>query len=413
MRELNVIGLNSGTSMDGIDAALFRIGPRKGGGAAGNGSGVDLQTELVQSVLHPFEPLFQRKLQATVAAASISWQQVCLLNTALGEVFADAAMALIKSSRNRVDRVDLIGSHGQTIWHAPTPSTFWGVSTAGTLQLGEPAVIAARTGIPVVGDFRTADVAVGGEGAPLVCFADEVLFGRDHIPTGVLNIGGIANLTVLDHHGQAIMAFDTGPGNMLIDRAADVLTGKQFDEGGRAAAAGAVDSGWLAELISAPYFLRVPPKTTGRELFGIGYADKLLEEAKRRGLSTSDILATLTAFTAQSIAQNYKAFVQPHTRIQRLIVGGGGADNQFLMRLLKQYFPHDLTISRHEEHGISTKFKEALLFALLAYTTFFKIPNNVPACTGASRKVCLGKLVNIPVGATIGSGCFPGIGKRK
>jgi anhydro-N-acetylmuramic acid kinase len=410
MRALNVIGLNSGTSMDGVDAALYTIRPKKPAGPSDKGV-PSLEIELVGSLLHPFESSFQRRLQATVAAPSINWEQVCLLNVALGEVFADAALRLMRQTRSKVNHVDLIGSHGQTIWHAPTPRKFWGVEAMGTLQLGEPAVIAARTGVPVVADFRTADMAVGGQGAPLVSFADEVLFGRSGKPTAVLNIGGIANITVLNEEGLAILAFDTGPGNMIMDRAALRLTSQPFDQDGRLARSGRIDEKWLSELKSLAYFRQSPPKTTGRELFGFHFADELLSEANRRGLSAQDCLATLTALSAVTIARAYADFIEPRLRIDELVVGGGGADNSYLLDSIKRYWPNELTVRRHEDFGISTKFKEALLFALLAYTTFFKIPNNVPACTGASRRVCLGKLVQTPVGSIIGEHIFSGYRK--
>lgn len=381
--------------MDGIDAALFTIKPRAAF-EPGGGRAPDLDFELIHSALHPFESAFQRRLLSTVASESVSWEQVCLLNTALGECFADAAMQLIRESRKSgVARVDLIGSHGQTLWHAPVQKSFWGVRTHGTLQLGEPAIISARTGLPVVADFRTADMSMGGEGAPLVSFADEVLFGQSGIPTGVLNIGGIANITVLDGNGGALMAFDTGPGNMLIDRASQALAGTAYDANGDIARQGKVNQELLTELSDNAYFKRVPPKTTGRELFGFAYADHAIARAQMLGLSTADCLATLTAFTASSVANSYRDFALSRVQIERLVVGGGGAENSFLLELIAKYWPHPIKISKHEEFGISTKFKESLLFALLAYTTYFQIPNNVPACTGASKRVCLGKIVAV------------------
>lgn len=389
MKSLRVIGLNSGTSMDGVDAALFKISP------AGNGAAKvvpDLKVELLESALIPFDPLFQRKLKRLIGRTSASLEEVCLMNTALGEVFADAAMQLLKKSK---EKADLIGSHGQTIWHSPRPKAFWGVTSSGTLQLGEPSVIAARTGLPVVADFRTSDVAFGGEGAPLVSFADEVLFGKQGIASGILNIGGIANITIIDSKGEAVMAFDTGPGNMLMDRAAETLFGRELDEGGKLAAAGKVNEKWLSELLSHPYMAQKPPKTTGRELFGNNTADKLIEEAQKvhKIENPNDIIATLTAFTARSIALNYKEHVAPTVTIERLILGGGGAQNPELVSMISKAWPHKISIFNHEDFGISTKFKESLLFALLAYTSFFSIPNNVPSCTGASRRVCLGKLI--------------------
>jgi anhydro-N-acetylmuramic acid kinase len=316
-----------------------------------------------------------------------------LLNTALGEAFADAALTIIKQAGMTPSEIDLIGSHGQTLWHVPDATDFWGTDTRGTLQLGESSVIWARTNIPVIADFRTADMAVGGQGAPLVSFADEVLFGGRGTACGVLNLGGIANITAINARGRAIMAFDTGPANMIIDRACSAFFDKEYDEDGMIARKGKIDEKWLSEILDQAYFKRQPPKTTGRELFGRPYADQLIRQAKARGLSGEDTVATLTALTAKSIANAYADFIESTVKLDEIVVGGGGADNSYLIELLKKYWSHEVKISRHEDFGISTKFKEALLFALLAYTTYFGVPNNVPVCTGASKRVCLGKLV--------------------
>jgi anhydro-N-acetylmuramic acid kinase len=382
------MGLNSGTSMDGIDAALFSIRPRVH--TAKNGDLPQLDIELLGSVLEEFPSQFRSKMQKLIASQDASLQNICLLNTALGELFGQAALRLIRLVPTAT--VNLIGSHGQTIWHAPDPTNFAGIMAAGTLQLGEPAVIAARTGLPVVADFRPADIAHGGEGAPLVAFADAVLFGKDHINTGVLNIGGIANLTIINEKGRALHAFDTGPGNMLIDRACQRLIGTEFDSCGTVARSGNINEQLLQEILKQPYFHRVPPKTTGRELFGERYADALIERAAQLQLPTADVLSTFTAASARSIAEAYALFIQPECKIERLILGGGGANNTRLVELISSYWPHQIKILKHEDCGISSKFKESLLFALLAYTTYFGIPNNMPECTGATRKVCLGKI---------------------
>lgn len=392
LRPLTVIGLNSGTSMDGVDAAAFRILPlRQPQKSNGNALTQPLEVEMLEAILYPMEPELRKKMQSMIASGHTSLDDLCRLNVALGEVFAQAALALMKKAGLTRNEVDLIGSHGQTIWHAPDLKQFAGISTRATLQLGEPSVIAARTGVPVIGDFRVRDMAAGGQGAPLVAFADEVLFGGDGKPTGVLNIGGIANITILNDHGEAVMAFDTGPGNMLMDRAMEKLFGEKFDENGQTAAKGKVDEDWLAAELAHPYFSQQPPKTTGRELFSFAFADRLIAEGQERKLSDVDIVATLTALTAASIADGYKRFAERRHKIERLILGGGGADNATLCKMLKSRWSHDVTMMRHEDFGISTKFKEALLFALLAYTTHFGLPNNVPKCTGASSKASLGK----------------------
>ncbi len=397
MKPLTVIGLNSGTSMDGIDAAAFRIEPVGSGHVNGSTDSTPaLKFTMLGSTLYPFQNRFRERLMKLVGSGTATLEEVCLLNASLGEIFAEAVLRLLKVSGLSKGDVDLIGSHGQTIWHCPDAKSLWGTSAAGTLQLGEPSVIALRTGIPVVADFRTADLAAGGQGAPLVSFADAVLFGQDHKATGVLNIGGIANLTAINDHGKAVAAFDTGPGNMLIDRACQKFFNCEFDEEGRIAAGGRVIEPWLKVLKAHPYFKRRPPKTTGRELFGFGYFDQVLAPyIEKEKVAPADIVKTLTAFTASTIADGYNDFVKPTTKIERLVLGGGGTFNDELVRLLKNYWPNEVSIARHEDFGISTKYKEALLFALLAYTTYFGIHNNVPVCTGASRPVCLGKLVRV------------------
>ncbi|HEY9682618.1 MAG TPA: anhydro-N-acetylmuramic acid kinase [Oculatellaceae cyanobacterium] len=394
-KTLTVIGLNSGTSMDGIDAAIFRFSLLK---TAGNKAGPHHQSRIdsdfIKGILVPFDSVFLQKLQKSVASEPQDWREVCLLNAALGEIFAAAAFKVVKAAGISMAEVDLIGSHGQTIWHAPDSSSFWGTPGRGTLQLGEPSIISSRTNVPVIADFRPADMAEGGQGAPLVPFADEVLFGQDGIASGILNLGGIANITVLAKDGKARLAFDTGPANMIVDRVAQQLFGREYDDGGRIAASGNVDEPWLAQLMQHPYFLRLPPKTTGRELFGYQFADQLINSGRDSGIKPEDVMATVTALTARTIGYAYKAFVEPEVSIERLILAGGGASNSFLIEQLKRALPKEISILRHEDLGISAKFKESFLFALLAFTTYHGIANNVPACTGAKKRVCLGKLTS-------------------
>lgn len=386
LRPLTVIGLNSGTSMDGIDAAAFRIAPAK----SSQEDRLALEIEMLASVLYEFETALQRKMKNLIADGYVSLDELCRLDAALGIEFAQAALKLMKQTPSL--NVDLIGSHGQTVWHSPERKQFAGIECANTMQLGQAAIIAERTRVPVISDFRVQDMAAGGQGAPLVSYADEVLFGQNGKGTGILNLGGIANITVIDGAGNATMAFDTGPANVLIDRCCERLFNRSFDEGGKIASSAAVHQQWLAELLSMSYFRLPPPKTTGRELFGVKLADQLIEERLSSGMAKETILATLTALTPASICMQYELFIQSKVQINNIVTGGGGAENQLIISELKKRWPHELNISRHEDYGISTKFKEALLFAILAYTSFFKIPNNVPACTGASRKVCLGKL---------------------
>jgi anhydro-N-acetylmuramic acid kinase len=269
------------------------------------------------------------------------------------------------------------------------------MSTAGTLQLADPSVIAARTGVTTIGDFRTADVALGGQGAPLTSFADQVIFGKSRTALGVLNLGGIANITVIDNRGEAVMAFDTGPANVLIDEAVRILYKKECDLGGEIAASGQVKEKLLQKLLTMPYLHAAPPKTTGRELFGRTMAEDLVEKWQANDVADRDIIATLTAFTAASIVEAYKAFIAPRVEFNELVLAGGGAANDSLVKMIIERWPSPLTVRQHEDFGVAPKFKEALLFALLAYTTNFGIANNVPACTGASKRICLGKIARV------------------
>jgi anhydro-N-acetylmuramic acid kinase len=392
-KSLIVIGLNSGTSMDGIDAAIFRLFFKKPEVGVKFGHTPGIGAEVIQTALVPFDKTFLKKLQKTVVDGPSDWREVTLLNATLGEIFADAAIKVTRDAGLSLSEIDLIGSHGQTIWHAPDSSPFWGTTARGTLQLGELAVIAARTNVTVVGDFRPGDIAEGGQGAPLVPFADEVLFGGDGIASGVLNLGGIANITILSKDGIAELAFDTGPANMIMDRVTQQLFGAEYDKAGALARSGKINEAWLSELLSHPYYSRRPPKTTGRELFGHQFADNVIAESRQRKVSKEDLLATVTALTARSIADAYKNHVLDKIQIERMILGGGGADNTFLIEQLQESCPKEIAFLKHEDLGISAKFKESFLFALLAFTTYLGIPNNVPACTGAKRRVCLGKVV--------------------
>lgn len=393
LREMIVLGLNSGTSMDGIDAGVFRLTPALDREPVRPGLPA-IDFEILDNCLFQYDGIFRKNLLKLIAGAQVDLRTICLLNASIGDAFADAAQKMVNKARAKGLEIDLIGSHGQTIWHAPDASGFWGTQSRGTLQVGDISVIAQKTGIPTIGDFRTADMALGGQGAPLVSFADEVLFAsqsRVGNTFGILNLGGIANITVVVA-GHATMAFDTGPANVLIDLAVHKLFGKDYDKNGEIAASGRVDEEQIEKLLAHPYIHVQPPKTTGRELFGEAMAMAIIESCKDAGIEDQDIVATLTAFTARSIAYQYRRFIEPQSPLKTLVLAGGGAQNPVLVDHLRKAWPHPLDIVGHETFGIDPKYKEALLFALLAYTTFHGIPNNVPACTGASRPACLGKL---------------------
>jgi anhydro-N-acetylmuramic acid kinase len=321
--------------------------------------------------------------------------EICELNFALGEQFARAALAAIRRAKRKPRDIAAIGSHGQTIHHLPN------ARTPSTLQIGEPAVIAELTGITTVADFRVRDMAAGGQGAPLVPYADWVLFTDPIWPRIVQNIGGIGNLTFLPPRTELddVIAFDTGPGNMVIDAVVAGLTcGRQtFDRDGRWAARGCVSEKLLAELMTHPFLRRRPPKTTGREEFGEMFVGRMLASARRLRLRAEDMVATATAFTAATIGDAYRRFVFPKLKTGELaglqiILGGGGARNATLRRMLAREIGVGELLT-HEDFGIANAAKEALAFAILAHETLLGRPANVPSATGARRAVVLGKIV--------------------
>ena len=377
---LRVAGLMSGTSADGVDVAIVDIDKRK--------------VKLHAFATYPYPHSLRKKIFSVFDTATARLEHICSLNFILGEVFAESVIRLSHQVGISLDSIDLIGSHGQTIYHDPKGIRYKKRLVRSTLQIGEPAVIAYRTGKTTIADFRVKDVAAGGHGAPLVPYADFFLFRNKHINRAIQNIGGIANVTYLPAGGeiQDIIAFDTGPGNMVIDRMVERVSGgkKKYDKGGCLAARGSVNGPLLKKLLRHPFFNLTPSKTTGREEFGMFYSDKLYEQALENKIAPVDIVATVTALTAQSIAAAYKKYLP---RIpDEIILSGGGAHNQTLVGMLKVSMPR-IKFVPIENYAISVDAKEALSFAILAYAVVKDLPNNIPAATGAEKPAILGKIV--------------------
>jgi anhydro-N-acetylmuramic acid kinase len=384
-KSMLVAGIMSGTSADGIDVALCRISRTR----------MRPHIELVRHRAFPYPAVLRKAVLSNMDARSTSASEFARLNWRLGEAYGDAAQAAAQGYA-----LDLVGCHGQTIYHQGIAKPYAGRSFACTWQLGEPALIAAAVHAPVVSNFRPADMVAGGQGAPLVPLLDATLFAHSRRARVLQNLGGIANLTLVPAGGalDALVAFDTGPANMVIDALAQRLFNKPYDRNGHLAASGTPSEAVLTALLRDPYYRRPPPKSAGREQYGVTFVERLLALANRRRLSSHDILATATALTSRSIALAWRQFVSPrigNTPVD-YIVAGGGTRNQALMRMLAA----DLTsfgcrVQTTDDHGIPSEAKEAVAFALLAWQTWHHLPGNVPAATGAAHPAILGQVTYV------------------
>jgi len=384
-----VLGLMSGTSADGIDVTLARISgapPKRNAKLLGHTS-VDFPAALRKEILHVAE------------GRLITANELSQLNFRLGEVFADAALKACKHFRVSPSRIELIGSHGQTVFHQGRPAFFFGRKVASTLQIGEPAVIAARTGITTLGDFRPADIALGGQGAPLVPYADYLLYRHTKFGRVSLNLGGIANITVIPASAKPsqIFAFDTGPANMLIDALVSHFTRgrQQYDTGGEMAIAGRSIPALVDELMRDPYFRLRPPKSTGREYYGDAYVKKVLALGERHRAKPADLVRAVTFLTPLSIVDALSSFVLPKVKIHQLIVSGGGARNPLILGQLEAALP-GIEVLSSSNFGVPEDAKEAFAFALLAYEGFHQRAANLPSATGARGSAILGKICYAP-----------------
>jgi anhydro-N-acetylmuramic acid kinase len=384
-RGLLVLGLMSGTSADGIDVALARI----------SGAPPRVETRLLNHTAVKFPAQVRAEILRVAEQRVITAGELSQLNFRLGQLFADAAKTACKRFRVAISSVNLIGSHGQTIFHQGVPANYLGAPTASTLQIGEAAVIAAGTGVTTVADFRPADMAVGGQGAPLVPYADYLLYSDRKLGRASLNLGGIANVTVIpaDTAREKVFAFDTGPANMLIDALVAHFTRgrKKFDDGARLALAGRAIPGLLDELMRDPYLREAPPKSTGREYYGADYVKRVLTLGRRYRAKPNDLIRCVTIFTALSVVDALNRFVTRTTKIDQLIVSGGGARNPLIMGQLGAALP-GVEVLPSSWLGVPEEGKEAFAFALLAYETFHQRAGNVFSATGASGPAVLGKI---------------------
>lgn len=386
---MRVLGLMSGTSADAIDVALVHIagGPPK------------ISVKLIDFASLPFPPKIRAAVLRMGEGEPVTSGEVSQLNFRLGELFADACLDACRQFGISPKKIALIGSHGQTIFHQGMPTEFLGSRLSSTLQIGDPSFIAARTGITTVGDFRPADMAVGGQGAPLVPFVDYILYRSASLGSVSLNLGGIGNISVIPRGAQTrdVFAFDTGPGNMVIDALVrDITKGtKRFDEDAGMAQRGRSLPRLLSGLMEDPYLRKNPPKSAGREQYGHTFVSQLKKEGSRENAHPEDLVRTATIFTALSVVDALHRFVLPKTKIHRLIVSGGGVHNPLIMGQMSAALP-SLEVIPSSQLGVPEDAKEALAFAILAYETFHHRAANVPSATGARRSAILGKICYAP-----------------
>ena len=372
---MKAIGLMSGTSADGVDAALVEIDCS--------------DMSLLGYVEMPFPKDVRREILSLCEDGRVD--AICRMDAALGEWFAEAALSVCEQANISIEEIDVIGSHGQTIHHLPAPAVVADKRVRSTLQIGNPAVIAERTGITTVSDFRSRDMAAGGQGAPLVPLVDYQLFRSEYLGRAMLNIGGIANVNILPTNCGVsdIFAFDTGPGNMVVDGVVQAITHDKlsFDRDGAIGSKGQVCEELLDVLMAHPFLDLAPPKTTGREDFGAAMVQNILDWKGKR----EDLVRTAVQFTVESIVLGLKRFVLPRCEIHEVIASGGGTKNPLMMDLLDRALGN-IALKRLDDLGMAPEAKEAIAFAILAYQTINGHPGNVPSVTGADKQVVLGSI---------------------
>ncbi|WP_139019704.1 anhydro-N-acetylmuramic acid kinase AnmK [Bacillus wiedmannii] len=384
MHVMYIAGIMSGTSLDGIDVALVHI----------EGSGVESKVKLIHFITVPFCNDMKNEIQQALSIENSNVQLICSLNFKLGLCFANAVREVCKEANFPLGQLNLIGSHGQTIYHQPKHN---GNMIPSTLQIGEPAVIAYETNTTVISNFRTMDIAAGGQGAPLVPYSEIILYRHPTKNRLLQNIGGIGNVTIIPSHlsDKNVIAFDTGPGNMVIDGMCQRLFQLSYDQNGKIAKQGVVVDEILTYCMNHPFLKMNPPKSTGREQFGEEFVSELLKRYERH--SKENIVTTVTMFTARSIVHQYKEFILPYYEIDEVILGGGGSYNDTLVEMIRYGLKDEkCAIFIQEDIGYSSEAKEAIAFAILANETYHRNPSNVPSATGAKQSVVLGNITFPP-----------------
>lgn len=376
MDEKIIVGLMSGTSVDGVDVCLIKIKE-------------NFDFEFLGGLTNPYSENLSKKIK-NLFNFEVNLKEICEINVILGEFYVKSIQKLCKKLQISPQKIDLISSHGQTVYHNPTKEKFEQMSLNSTMQLGELSVIAKKLGVLTIGDFRPCDMAQNGQGAPLVPFFDNLFFTKDEKLRAIQNIGGISNVTVVGKNIEPI-AFDTGAGNCLIDFFCKEFFNKNYDKNGEIALSGKIDNIFLNLLMKNDFFKKKPPKSTGRELFSYDYAKKILKFAPS---DKKNLIATITAFTAHSIKDQYERFILPKFNISDLVLCGGGAKNLAIIKFLKKEFANtNIKIKKSKDFGLSSDFKEAIAFAFLGYACFMKIPNNICSATGAKKPTIMGKIV--------------------
>jgi len=382
--KLKIIGLMSGTSCDGLDIALIEI----------NGSGCDTKIRFVAGKSVPYTIKQKNAIQRVISSNSIALEEISQFNFYLPNIWSKMIDSFLVENGYKFSQIDLIGSHGQTIWHQPDKTEFADKTISSTLQLGDPSVLAQLLGISVVGDFRLADIALGGQGAPLIPYFDWIFFSQLNKNILSVNIGGISNITFIPKNGyiNKVKAFDCGPGNMLIDGAIQRLFNQLFDKNGNTASIGRLSEKLFNFIKSNDNYVELkPPKSTGREYYNKSFLSNILKFAKDNQIEKKDIINTLSNYTAYSIYKNYELFINSYSKVDEIIVAGGGIHNKFIMQKLDEYFS-SIKVTSISKYDIDVDLKEAIGFAVLANETIKGNPSNMPQVTGAQKPAILGKI---------------------